>query len=310
MQWITTVRFEAVQCVSAKSNISIKLTAGSLPLWLDTYLNYAVGQKSYKCQGINICCICVSLACLCVFAFLHTPGPKSTECCYTIAVILAGNYLWRQFHNSKARPEIIHNVPLCSSRRRKMNSSRREDLTFNSRLAGEPGCSEMHALTYGSKEMISFSDDSGTFSWRLFSPTLQKTGAERGQNALIWLFLGESGSIAFFLLIGTLAVWPPRAEECNHLRQAEHAFGRAWRGSDFNAPLWAALTANNINSSRKNTHSNTQTCRISARINTPRHKGNPSDRCGEERERGESVEHTHSKLLQTHIAQLLRGESQ
>ena len=77
-------------------------------------------------------------------------------------------------------------------------------------------------------------------------------------------------------------------------------FAQAWRGSDFNAPLWAALTANDINSSRKNTHSNTQTRRISARINTPRHKGNPSDRCGGERESGE---HTHSKLLETNIAQ-------
>lgn len=61
-----------------------------------------------------------------------------------------------------------------------MNSSHREELTFNSRLTGEPGFLETHALTY-----VALPSKKDPFFTRLmhfflesFSRILQKTGTE------------------------------------------------------------------------------------------------------------------------------------
>lgn len=140
---------------------------------------------------------------------------------------------------------------------RKMNSSHREDLTFNSRLSLGSRASLRNTRWHSRARIIlffffSFQTKQTLFSWVFklnASKGWHRITAERGQNELIWLFLGESGSIAFFLLGRTLVVRPWGQRGLIIWGRRRMPFAQALRGSDFNAPLWAVLTANNINSS-------------------------------------------------------------
>lgn len=148
------------------------------------------------------------------------------------------------FHYSYAWPGLIHNVPLCLWKCRKINSSHREDLTFNRKLWGAGLSSDIRTNICGNAEdqffrrLRHFFLES--FSWILHSSSFI---AERGQNELIWLFFGwvwinrilfpssEQGRLAL------------RAEGCNHLRQAEHAICLGLEGFWFQCSIISCINS-------------------------------------------------------------------
>lgn len=126
---------------------------------------------------------------------------------------------------------------------------------------------------------IRFSEDEGTFPFSLCGH-FKRLAESHSRKWTKWIDLIIFGWVWINCILSPRqngVVWPWGQTGVIIWGRRSTPFAQAWRGSDFNAPLWAVLTANNINSSRRtHTHTYTQTCCICARINTLRHKGNPS----------------------------------